>query len=86
MKIKFQNILSGDSVQTTLTIPCGSAKSERSISVLRKIHNYNRTTMGIGRLGDLSLLALESELMDSIPKNEVIDYFEDMKSAKLVLH
>ena len=42
--------------------------------------------MGIGRLGDLSLLALESELMDSIPKNEVIDYFEDMKSPKLVLH
>ena len=71
MKIEFQNILSGDSVQTTLTIPCGccgSVKSERSISVLSKIHNYNRTTMGIGRLRDLSFLALESELMDSIPK------------------
>ena len=40
--------------------------------------------MGIGRLGDLSLLA--RELMDSIPKNKVIDYFEDMKSPKLVLH
>ena len=66
MKIEFKNILSGDSVQTTLTIPWGSVKSERSISVLRKIYNYNRTTMGIERLGDLSLLALESELMDSI--------------------
>ena len=86
MKIKFQNILSGDSVQTTLTIPCGSVKSERSISVLFKIHNYNRTTKGIGTLGDLSLLALESELINSIPKNKVIDYFEDMKSPKLVLH
>ena len=39
----------------------------------------------MGRLGDLSLLALESKLMDSIPKNEVIDYFEDIKSPKLVL-
>ena len=86
MKIEFQNILNGDSVQATLTIPCGSVKSERSISALRKIHNYNRTTMGIGRLRDLSLLALESELKDSIPKIEVIDYFEDMKSPKLVLH
>ena len=36
--------------------------------------------MGIGRLRDISLLALESELMNSIPKNEVIDYFKDMKS------
>ena len=73
-------------LQFALTIRCGSVKSELSISVLRKIHNYNRTTMGIERFGDLSILALESELMDSIPTNEVIDYFEAMKCRKLVLH
>ena len=43
--------------------------------------------MGIERLGELSLLALESEFLDRISTNEVIDFFETMKSQrKLVLH
>ena len=41
--------------------------------------------MGIGRLRDISLLALEREMMDSIPKIEVIDYFNNIKSPN-VLH
>ena len=44
--------------------------------------------MGSGLVGDVSLLGLESELMDSISAIifEVIDYFEAMKCRKLVLH
>lgn len=46
--------------------------------------------MGIEKLGDLFLLALESEVLDSIFDTEAIDYLKDymiyMKCCKLVLH
>ena len=45
-------------LQFSLTIPTGSIKSERSISALRRVFNYNRTTMGLDRLGQMSLLAI----------------------------
>ena len=49
-------------LQFSLTIPTGSVKFERSISALRRVFNYNRTTMGLNRLGQMSLLAIESDI------------------------
>ena len=46
----------------SLTLPTGSVKSERSISALRRVLNYNRTIMGLYRFGQMSLLAIESDI------------------------
>ena len=62
-------------LQFSLTIPTGSVKSERSISALRRVFNYNRTTMQLNRLGQVSLLAIESDILEFITNNDVIDYF-----------
>ena len=58
----------------SLTLPTGSVKSERYISSLRRVFNYKRTTIGLNRLGQMSLLAIESDILDSITNNDVINY------------
>ena len=58
-------------LQFSLTISTGSVKSERSISALRRVLNYNRTTMGLNRLGQMSLLAIESNILESITNTDV---------------
>ena len=73
-------------LQFSLTIPTSSVKSERSISALRRVFNYNRTTMGLirlNRLEQMSLLAIESDILESI--TDVIDSFASLKSRKLSL-
>ena len=57
-------------LQFSLTIPTGSVKFERSISALRQVFNYNRTTMGLNRLGQMILLAIESDILESITNNK----------------
>ena len=70
-------------LQFSLTIPSGSVKSERSISALRRIFNYTRTTMGWNRLGNMSLLFIESDLMESINNINIIDYFSTSNHENL---
>ena len=72
-------------LQFSLTIPTGSVKSERSISALRRVFNYNRCKMGLTRLGSLSLMAIEPDIFASISNDEAIDYFSSMKSRRLSL-
>ena len=74
----FYNLL-----QFLLTIPTGSVKSERSISALRRVFNYNRTTMGLNRLGQMRLIAIESDILESITNTVVFDSFASLKSKKL---
>ena len=40
---------------------------------LRRVFNYNHTTMGLDRLGHMSLLAIKSDVLDSISNKDVID-------------
>ena len=72
-------------LQFSLTIPTCSVKSERSISALRRVFNYNRSTIGLNRLGQMSLLAIESDILESITNTDVIDSFASLKSRKLSL-
>ena len=69
-------------LQFSLTISTGS---ERSISALRQVFNYNRTTLGLNRLGQMSLLAIESDILEFITNTDVIDSFASLKSRKLSL-
>ena len=67
----------------SLTLPTESVKSERSISAFKRVFNYNRSSMGITRLGNLSLLAIESDILKSIP-NTSTDQRCDRVYTKLV--
>ena len=48
-----------------LSIFGSSCESKRSFSVLKRIKDYQRSTMGQSRLAALSLLAIESKMMRS---------------------
>ena len=50
-------------LQLALTLPVSSVKCKRTISVLRRVHNYMRTTMSDSRLTELSLLAIEKDIL-----------------------
>ena len=41
--------------------------------------------MGLYRLGQMSLLAIESDILESITNNDVIDYFASLKTRKISL-
>ena len=41
--------------------------------------------MGLNRLGNLSLLAIESEILDDISNNDVIERFASNKPRKISL-
>ena len=53
-------------LQFLLTIHAESVECERSISALSRIYNYSRTTLRLNWLGNISLLFIKSELMESI--------------------
>lgn len=68
-----------------LTLPVSSSTCERSFSVLRRIHNYLRTTMSDTRLSDLSLLCIEKEFFKTIPISSFMDEFIS-KPRRLKFH
>ena len=71
--------------QLALTFPIGSVKCERSISSLRRVHNYTRSTMGQSRLCNLAILTIESEILGSISNDKLIDQFALTGPHKILL-
>ena len=62
-------------LQFSLTLLTGSVKSARSISALRGVYTVTTTVQqwDSNRLGQMSLLAIESDILESITNNDVID-------------
>lgn len=58
---------------------CGG---ERSFSVLKRVKNYLRSTMGNERMSNLSLLSIEHEILNSLPIDEIISDFASLKARK----
>jgi hypothetical protein len=58
-----------------LTLPVSNCEGERSFSTLSRIKNHLRSSMCQNRLTALSLLSIESELMQSLDYNDIIDDF-----------
>ncbi len=58
---------------------------ERSFSKLKLIKNELRTSMVQQRLNWLSLLSIESELLDQIDVEAIIDDFADKKCRKVFI-
>ncbi|XP_072375593.1 zinc finger MYM-type protein 1-like [Diabrotica undecimpunctata] len=66
-------------------LPVYVAQAERSFSVLSRIKNCLRSTMGQQRLSDLGLLRIESKLKKTLDFDHVIQNFADMKARKVML-
>jgi hypothetical protein len=68
-----------------LVIPVSSATAERSISTMKRIKTYNRSTMTGKRLHNLALLSIEKEKSEELMKNpdEILNEFSCDKSRRL---
>lgn len=60
-----------------------NVSDERSFSKLKLIKNYLRNTMEDDRLNNLSILAIEHEILNSLRYDEIIDKFVNLKKRKV---
>ena len=67
----------------TLTIPVSVATAERSFSKLKIIQNYLRSTMGQERLANLEIISIESDILQKIDIDLLINQFAKNKAQKV---
>lgn len=72
-------------LRMVLSPPVTNCTGERSFSTLRRIKNYLRSTITNERLSSLALLTIESQLMQEISYEDVINSFAKKKSRRKVL-
>ncbi|XP_037474290.1 zinc finger MYM-type protein 1-like [Triticum dicoccoides] len=68
-----------------LTIPVTVASAERSFSKLKLLKSYMRTTMTQQRLTDLATIALESEVLEKIDYEDIIEDFISRNTKRMML-
>ncbi|XP_037433316.1 zinc finger MYM-type protein 1-like [Triticum dicoccoides] len=66
-----------------LTIPVTVASAERSFSMLKLLKSYMRTTMTQQRLNDLATIALESEVLEKIDYEDIIEDFISKNTKRM---
>lgn len=69
-------------VRMALCTPATNCSGERSFSCLKRVKNYLRSTLSQEKLNALALLCIESELMNKISYDDIIDDFANRKSRK----
>lgn len=65
-----------------LTLMVTNYSGERSFSQMRRIKNEQRTAIDQERLGSLSLLCIESDILREIQVDDIISEFARQKSRK----
>jgi hypothetical protein len=68
-----------------LTIPVTVASAERSFSKLKLLKSYMRTTMTQQRLNDLATISLESEILEKISYEDIIEDFISKNPKRMML-
>uniref|UniRef100_A0A453IE32 HAT C-terminal dimerisation domain-containing protein n=1 Tax=Aegilops tauschii subsp. strangulata TaxID=200361 RepID=A0A453IE32_AEGTS len=68
-----------------LTIPVTVTSAERSFSKLKLLKSYMHTTMTQQRLTDLATIALESNLLDKIDYEDIIEDFITKNTKRMML-
>ena len=66
-------------IQAAITIPVSSCGCERSFSALRRLHTWPRRTMEQKRLHHLAVMSDESDVLEKIDPERVIDRFASLK-------
>ena len=62
-----------------------NCSGERSFSLLKRVKNQLRSSMGQKRLNSLALLCIEKELLEKIDTDDIIKSFALSKSRKCVI-
>ena len=65
-----------------LTIPVNNCQGERSFSTLTRVKNHLRTSMAHQRLVSLSIMCIESQLLQNIDFADLIDDFANQKNRR----
>lgn len=65
-----------------LTLPISTACAERSMSSLKKIKDYRRSTLSGDRLNDYAMLYIERDTAELIDLQTTINIFSEKKSQK----
>ena len=68
-----------------LTIPVTVASAERSFSKLKLLKSYMRTMMTQQRLNDLATISLESEVLEKIAYEDIIEDFISKNPQRMML-
>jgi len=66
-----------------LTIPVTVAPAERSFSKLKLLKSYLRSTMTQGRLNNLAMIALESDMLEKINYERIIEDFISKNAQRI---
>ena len=66
-----------------LTIPVTVASAERSFSKLKLLKSYLRSTITQERLNDLSMIALEGDLLEKIDYECIIEEFISKNTQRM---
>jgi hypothetical protein len=72
-------------VQLALTLPVGTSSVERSFSVMRRIRNWMRLTMGQERFSSLALLNIESDLTAALDPEQLVQMYASAGNRRLQL-
>jgi len=68
-----------------LTIPVTVASSEQNFSKLKLLKSYLRSTMTQERLNDLAMIALESDILEKIDYESIIENFISRNTKRMML-
>lgn len=68
-----------------LTIPRTVASAERNFSKLKLLKSYLRSTMTQERLNDLAMIALESDILEKIEYEFIIENFISRNTKRMML-
>ena len=71
------------SLKLYLTAAVSIASCERSFSKLKLIKSYLRSTVGESRLSALSILPIESDLVETLFFDNIIFEFASMKARRI---
>ena len=70
--------------RVALCIPVGTATCERSFSVMRRIRNYLRVTMGQKRFSNFGLLNIENDITTKVDSENILNQFASVASRSLM--
>ncbi|XP_026819360.1 zinc finger MYM-type protein 1-like [Rhopalosiphum maidis] len=76
--IQFKTIL----LKLFVSIPCSNASGERSFSVLKRVKNYQRTSLSNEKMSSLALMSIENNLLQCMDWNSFIKEFASQKARK----
>ena len=71
------------SLKLYLTIAVSIASCERSFSKLKLIKSYLKSTMGESRESALSILSIESDLVETLSFDDIFSEFASMKARRI---